>query len=343
MFSTKFNLNKPFSRLVRKQKLETLDVVYQAQPFCDIISKNQNTYNLDTVYKAQSFIGTPNNYIKVNPVAGANHPDVNKWLIDVTINSGTVSANTISALNTFCYAIDNADLRSKFYRLNLFCGDNLASCVVPIYSAVSAYNIQYGYRIDLSYNFTNANYSEITGLRSVTTNGYIDTGVISAALAVNNLHFGIGLLATDTSSGVVTRTLIGLQDGTNNDALALDVATGSNCGLATFGQWNDCSYRFGDNGSSSSTVRLGAGNIVASWPNMYRNGSVTGGTATNYKNHISTSAKTIYVFALNLQGSASRFTDARLGWYSIGTSMSSSQIAQFNTIINTFYSAISRS
>lgn len=64
MFSAKFNLLKTFSRLIKKQKLETLDIVYKGQPYCDVVSKNQNTYNLDTVYLGQPFIGTPNNYTK---------------------------------------------------------------------------------------------------------------------------------------------------------------------------------------------------------------------------------------------------------------------------------------
>lgn len=57
MFSAKFNLLKPFSRLVKKQQLETLDYIYKAQPFCDIVSKNQETKNLDIVYKAQPYVG----------------------------------------------------------------------------------------------------------------------------------------------------------------------------------------------------------------------------------------------------------------------------------------------
>jgi hypothetical protein len=64
MFSAKINLYKPFSRLVNKNKLLTLDVVYKAQPFVNVVSSNQNTYNLDTTYKAQPFVATPNNYTK---------------------------------------------------------------------------------------------------------------------------------------------------------------------------------------------------------------------------------------------------------------------------------------
>lgn len=64
MFSAKINLYKPFSRLVKKNQLLTLDVIYQGKPFVNVVSNNQNNYNLNTVYNAQPFVGTPNNYIK---------------------------------------------------------------------------------------------------------------------------------------------------------------------------------------------------------------------------------------------------------------------------------------
>jgi hypothetical protein len=64
MFSAKINLYKPFSRLVKKNQLLTLDVIYQGKPFVNVVSNNQNNYNLDVVYNGQPFVGTPNNYIK---------------------------------------------------------------------------------------------------------------------------------------------------------------------------------------------------------------------------------------------------------------------------------------
>ncbi|NBX97498.1 hypothetical protein EBQ81_01360 [bacterium] len=64
MFSAKINLYKPFSRLINKNKLLKLDIIYKAQPFVNVVSSNQNTYNLNTVYKAQPFVGIPNNYTK---------------------------------------------------------------------------------------------------------------------------------------------------------------------------------------------------------------------------------------------------------------------------------------
>lgn len=59
MFSAKFNLLKQkLSKLFNKTQLQTLDIVYKAQPFCDVVSKNQETKNLDIIYKAQPYVGT---------------------------------------------------------------------------------------------------------------------------------------------------------------------------------------------------------------------------------------------------------------------------------------------
>lgn len=62
MLSAKFNLIKPFSRRLTKDYLQTLDVVYGAQPFVRIVSKNQNTYDLDTAYNAKPFLAASNSY-----------------------------------------------------------------------------------------------------------------------------------------------------------------------------------------------------------------------------------------------------------------------------------------
>lgn len=58
MFSTKFNFLKGPNKLLTKSQLQSLDYVYRAQPFCEVVTKSQETKNLDTVYKAQPFIGS---------------------------------------------------------------------------------------------------------------------------------------------------------------------------------------------------------------------------------------------------------------------------------------------
>jgi hypothetical protein len=57
MFSVKINLLKGPNRLLTKTQLQTMDTVYKAQPFIEVVTKNQITNNMDVVYKAQPFLG----------------------------------------------------------------------------------------------------------------------------------------------------------------------------------------------------------------------------------------------------------------------------------------------
>jgi hypothetical protein len=57
MFNKRINLLKGPSRLLTKTQLQTMDIVYKAQPFVQVVTKNQITNNLDVVYKAQPFLG----------------------------------------------------------------------------------------------------------------------------------------------------------------------------------------------------------------------------------------------------------------------------------------------
>jgi hypothetical protein len=59
--------------------------------------------------------------------------DAKDWVARVYAAGGTVSQSTANAINTFCNNIDSTGLRDRFYRLNLFCGSNLAAATVPLY------------------------------------------------------------------------------------------------------------------------------------------------------------------------------------------------------------------
>jgi hypothetical protein len=57
MFSIKINSLKSPDRLLTKTQLQSMDIVYKAQPFVQIVTQNQTTNNLDVAYKAQPFLG----------------------------------------------------------------------------------------------------------------------------------------------------------------------------------------------------------------------------------------------------------------------------------------------
>jgi hypothetical protein len=102
----------------------------------------------------------------IPPVAA--HPDAQLWIQQVYFNGGTVSQTTADAVSSFCREIDAAGLRSKFYRLNLFCGNDLLACRTPLYRGPST-NSRHGFDLDVltvgsggsaGNVFTNVDYTE---------------------------------------------------------------------------------------------------------------------------------------------------------------------------------------
>ena len=332
MFSAKFNLLKPFSRLVKKQQLETLNYIYKAQPFCDVISKNQNTYNLDTIYRGQPFVGTPNNYIKTIPITGVNHPDVDYWLYKIALYGGTASSTTISALNTFCNSIDTAGLRNKFIRLNLFCGNNLNACLVPLYGDITD--------INFNNNFNSSDYNETGsngGLKGDGLSKGLITGV-STSIIPTAFH-----LSTYVSIPNTTISLGYDIGGTNSDS------NDHRIGLTNI-LFPSPSYTFAcfqlintPYIATSNVAGFYIGNCLTTTGQLYRNG-VSVAIGTNTGNNRIPSNYPLMIFGGSQSGSNSmrNFSTARLNAYSAGFSMTNAEASTFNTIMQIFQTALNR-
>ena len=339
MFSAKINLYKPFSRLITKNKLLTLDVIYKAQPFVDVVSSNQNTYNLNTVYKARPFVGTPNNYIRQSAPIGVNHPDVETWLNTLSLSGGTASSSTISALNTFCNSIDSAGLRRKFYRLNLFCGDNLNSCLVPLYVGSWWNEPCIGFSIDQNFNFTSADYNETganCGLQGNGSNKYLNTGLLSSILPISNRHLY-----------VEERTLPGNYHISIGIRYAGDAIQQSRAFYVYRDPSNRTSFAFAESSNllvnNHVPCQLFCSNDAAGNGSVYRNGSLAG-SGTGYAVSSSYANGTITVFGGRqiYENNVTSITSARLSSYSLGISLNSTEINTFYNIINTFNSSMGR-
>ena len=105
------------------------------------------------------------------------HPEATAWRKAVIANSGTVSATTMRAVSNFCTAISAAGIRSKFLRLSLMCGNNVAAACVPLYRGASATGTQYGSTVDTNNGpFVAEDYSLSTGLDNGNAK-YLDTGL----------------------------------------------------------------------------------------------------------------------------------------------------------------------
>lgn len=88
---------------------------------------------------------------------GESHlPDTEDWSARVASNGGSVSESTLSAVDDFVSAV--AALRTKFIRLNLHAGSQLAAARVPLYLGNGT--VTYGNTTDVNSDFLSTDYVE---------------------------------------------------------------------------------------------------------------------------------------------------------------------------------------
>jgi hypothetical protein len=333
------NVNK----LPNKTSLQSLDRVYLGQPFVNVVSKFQDTRGLDTIYLGQPFYGHTDAYSIIH---SPNHRDVTDWLYNIGLNGGSASTSTIAALNIFCNSIESAGLRNKFYRLNLFCGNNLASCLVPLYRGPSPLSTQFGNTIDTNFNFVSADYNETGASAGLQGNGtgsptflgtkYLDTGLQPATIGLYSGHLATFVHNVNTTTSQ-QHTWMGIRDNTNpGQRWWMDYRT---------------TYVFGDySGSTSSsfTPQNGNGLYVVNRQTLnllqffYGSSQLGSNITTNIASSAVTRARNFFIFALNTDGLAGSHSGFRQSMYSIGLGMTPQQVQSFNTILQTFQTALNR-
>lgn len=277
--------------------------------------------------------------IKVTGSGGivGNHPDVTSWLNTLSLIGGSANSTTIAALNTFCNSIDAAGLRNKFYRLNLFCGNNLTSCLVPLYVNTQWNLPVLGFSIDTNNNsnFTSTDYNETGvsgGLVSNGTNKLLHTGLRGTELSAGNRHlsaYEITNATTDYSPSLGT--------------------TEGNAAQHAIGPWTTSTtyaYRTHNTigGSASATKNTGfwlGSDTSTTTSVLYRN-AISAASSSGFPAGGSSSLQYTIFGVINSTNSPAEVSEARLGAYSIGLSLNSSEVSSFNTIMQTFQTALGR-
>ena len=90
-------------------------------------------------------------------------PEVSAWAKRVNSAGGSVSNSCLEASSAFIRTIKNQPgLRQKIKRLNLFCGSNLDSSLMPLI-------IDEGPTQDINHNFASTEYSEKSGIKNSTS------------------------------------------------------------------------------------------------------------------------------------------------------------------------------
>lgn len=261
------------------------------------------------------------------------HHDALDWARRVATNGGAVSQRTLRAVSTFCDAIDRAGIRDRFYRLNLFAGNSDASLNAvrtPLFRGPSLTGTQYGNATDMNVNFVQGDYAETGatgGLKGNGTNKRLDTGIAGSALSAGNRHvsaYEIINATTDYSPSVVSGSALATQHG--------------------IGPWTNVStyaYRthnaIGGNASATKNVGFWLGSDASTTASvLYRNGSSVASTSGQNAGGSGNNSYNI------LGNPAGEWSEATVGGYSIGLSMTAGQVSSFYTAMQAFQTALGR-
>jgi hypothetical protein len=269
------------------------------------------------------------------------HDEAADWRSRVIANGGTVSDSTAIAVSVFCRAIDNASIRDRFYRLNLFCGNSdsaLAAVRTPLYRGPSFSGTQNGGTLDTNFNFVAGDYAETGSTGGLLGNGsskYLSTALNASAMPDLSQSGHLSVYAAVAGNGNVA---IGLYNYTNppfvvtHESELQTQSTNANTYInaTANAQTPTFSYpAFIVSSRTSSTSLIG-----------YANGSA--GTTNTSTANLSNPALPFYVFCRNIAGSPTAYASHRLRAYSIGLGMTGSQVSAFNTAIQAFQTTLSR-
>lgn len=278
------------------------------------------------------------------------HPEARRWSRRVVENGGSASPTTLAAVSSFCTAIEAAGIRDRFYRLNLFCGDNLAACLVPLYRGQSLAGPRFGNAVDSNENFVSGDYAE-TG-----TSGGLGTGATNSTKSLDTgfVPFNAGLVHSDSHMSFYSR-----QGNTSTGSV---MASGFAVTSTEHWQWfiNGTSgsvsqfYRSGGqtNSGIEGSFALRTGHLIA-----IRSGSIAAiirnGTNLSLAANTTTTAtwttgrpQAVRVFARRFVVSNADSTDQRIATtlqaYSMGAAMTDAQGLAYHNALQAFQTALGR-
>lgn len=252
---------------------------------------------------------------------GGLDADASDWATRVAANSGTVSGGTLRAVSRFAKACKAAGIWTKLTRVNLFCGNQLAACLVPL-------KVGGGNATDTNTNFVSGDYTEATGLTGNGTNKRLATGQTIAT------H-------TDASLGVYCRTASAVANVVEMGGWVTAGTTHSSIrcrGFSPENAWQAGNAGIGTSGLSSAGFHVGAS--VGTTGGYYRNGVLQGSTAT--VGSAAGGTRPLFVFAEN-DGTGANFSARALAGYFIGGSLADTEVASLYTAMQAFQAALNRS
>jgi hypothetical protein len=279
----------------------------------------------------------------LRPRTGGLHPEAAGWRARVIANGGTVSASTFAAVEAFCRAVDTAGIRSRFFRMNLFAGNSLASALVPLYRGPTRTGTQFGNTTDTNFNFVAGDYTETgstAGLKSDGSTKYLNTGFKAPAASLSATSFHLSCYVQGAETGGSSRIFMG--NATNQAGVNLTTAIGwVSAGAVSSGVIADTTF---PNGGSTDRQGLLLAATNGSRESTYYNNatSVVSQTSTQVDFETGTGDE-FTIAARNFVGTIQLYSlNKRFRAYSLGAGMSASQVSAFNTAMQAFQTALTR-
>jgi hypothetical protein len=275
----------------------------------------------------------------LRPIASGFHPEARDWANRVTANGGSVSSDTLRAVDGFCRSVTSQGLRPLLLRVNLMCGSDLNACLVPLYRASSLSASPLGNSTDTNNNFASGDYSENSGLVGNGSTKRLITGLNINLIGSanhggcfvhtrNTGNFSVYIRAHETSLNVLRHWALqhwtAASDFRFNHPGDLDAGSGTSLTYAA--------KDFVVGASAGS----GAGNLRA----------FVNGTAVSQVAAVDTSMVNaefiIFARRNDNNGTFSEHANGRIGGYTLGQNLTNSQMATYSTIWDTFLKAVGR-
>jgi hypothetical protein len=259
--------------------------------------------------------------------------DAQNWINRVYANGGAVTSSTAAAVNTLCDSLDASGVRPLMYRMGIFAGTGLNAALVPLYRGPSLGGTQYGNTTDTNVGpFVSGDYAETGASGGLVGNGtskYLNTGLNANSIGTEG-HAAIYHRASIANAGAA---MLRVSDGASH-IFGLDYSTG----VANMrGFWGSTgTVAFGSTSGGLHTVTRRSATDLE----YYRTGGSVGTQTTSVTP--TAPAQPFYVFASNQNGTPGIYSAANLQAYSIGLSMTASQVAAYYTAMQACQNALGR-
>ena len=242
----------------------------------------------------------------------------------------------LNAADTFITTCKNSGVWDKLQRLNLFAGDQLAACLIPIINT-------YGGAADINTNFVEADYSQTGGLNSDGVTKRLNTNFIpNSSIGATSCHLSTYIITGAPGYITMGCTTYGANNiqfriGTNyNDAAVKS--------LVIIGDYNGgANPQF----QTYNATGITQGFIVVTKPSvnemyMSKSGTTYLSNTSTYVGLTTLPTQPVYIFVNNDNGYPSQYTDATMGSYSVGSGLSLTQVSGYSFAMQNFQKALSR-